>query len=90
MATVSVAPVALDTAGAGERKPARGVAATAVVVLAAAFLVLGHARLTMPFGDSHDGRNGAQWGLGSRDLRVEGPVTSHMGADLVAGPVRHP
>ncbi len=68
----------------------RLVAAAAVVVFAAGFLLVGHHRLTMPFGDSHDGRNGAQWGLGSRALRTEGPLASHMGADLVAGPVRVP
>ena len=37
-------------------------------------------RLTGPFGDSHDGRNAAVWATGSRALREEGPVSSHLGA----------
>jgi hypothetical protein len=59
-----------------------------IAVFALAFLAVGHQRLTMPFGDSHDGRNGTQWGLGSRALREEGVLRSHLGADLVAGGVR--
>ncbi|MFN8036506.1 MAG: hypothetical protein U0V73_11275 [Acidimicrobiia bacterium] len=44
------------------------------------FVVQGAARITMPFGNSHDGRNGAVWGLESRAIREQGPLASRLGA----------
>jgi len=38
-----------------------------------------------PFGDSHDGRNGAVWASGSHALRAEGPVAARLGARLDLG-----
>src|SRR5579871_1319225 len=92
MTVITAAPVhpAPVPAAPAARARTAVLAALAVAVFAVGFLVVGHQRLVMPFGDSHDGRNGTQWGLGSRDLRQQGPVTSHLGADLVAGARRQP
>ncbi len=76
--------------GPRHRPSTQTLAVVAVIAFALGFLIVGHQRITMAFGDSHDGRNGTQWGLGSRDLRTDGPVRSHMGADLTAGAVRAP
>ncbi|MBV8982468.1 MAG: glycosyltransferase family 39 protein [Acidimicrobiia bacterium] len=54
----------------------------AYALVAVVLAVLGvHAATAMsrPFGDSHDGVNGAVWGFGSRSLRKEGVVWSRMG-----------
>jgi|SRR5579871_668514 len=89
MTDTAVRPVGASRQAA-PRAPGRGPSwpVALIAVFAIAFLAVGHQRLTMPFGDSHDGRNGTQWGLGSRALREEGVLRSHLGADLVAGTVR--
>ncbi|MES4792128.1 MAG: hypothetical protein C4321_03345 [Chloroflexota bacterium] len=39
-------------------------------------------RITAPFGDSHDGRNGGVWGMAARAVRTHGIVKSRIGARL--------
>lgn len=51
-----------------------------LAVLSIVFVVDGAVRIGAPFGDSHDGRNGATWALGSRTLRELGWVESKGGA----------
>lgn len=57
-----------------------------VAALAAAAVVLaGITRVVNdPFGDSHDGRNGAVWARASREFR-EGPIESRLGARFEGG-----
>jgi hypothetical protein len=50
-----------------------------VVVLAVAFLVNASPWLGARFGETHDGRNAAAWGLASHALRTEGPIDSKLG-----------
>lgn len=64
------------------RTPWRGWIAV-VVVLAAigvGFLIYAAPQLGAPFGESHDGLNGAVWANGSRQLRDVGPIDSAFGA----------
>lgn len=57
------------------------VAAVAILgVFAAVFLAVALPRAAAPFGDSHDGRNAAQWALGTAAIREEGVVESRLGA----------
>ena len=65
------------------------------VVLAAVgigFLIYAAPQLGAPFGESHDGLNGATWANGSRYLRDVGPVTSALGGRRPGGTVyaNHP
>jgi 4-amino-4-deoxy-L-arabinose transferase-like glycosyltransferase len=51
-----------------------------LVAAGAWFLAVSLGRMTGPFGLSHDGRNGAVWGLGTQAIRDLGPVVSRLGA----------
>src|SRR5688500_10444119 len=64
----------------GPRDISRGAAVALLLVIVAVFLAQGSARLTAPFGESHDGRNGATWASGSRSLREHGVLDSVLGA----------
>lgn len=55
-----------------------------VVLLGALLLVHASAWLASPFGETHDGRNAAVWGLASRALRNE-PLGSDLGGQLGPG-----
>ncbi|MBV8985390.1 MAG: glycosyltransferase family 39 protein [Acidimicrobiia bacterium] len=57
----------------------RNVAYGLVAVLLAVLGVHAATAMSRPFGDSHDGVNGAVWGFGSRALRTDGVVWSRMG-----------
>lgn len=50
-----------------------------VVVLAVAFLANASPWLGARFGETHDGRNAAAWGLAARALRTDGPIESKLG-----------
>jgi len=52
--------------------------------LAVVFLLNASPWLGSGFGESHDGRNAAVWGLASRALR-EDPIKNHLGGDLGPG-----
>ncbi len=56
------------------------VAVILLLLLGAALVGAAGGRIERPFGDSHDGRNGAVWSNGSRALREDGPVASRLGA----------
>ena len=64
------------------REPHRGRALSLTILIgfSVLFLVGAAPRITEPFGDSHDGRNGAAWGLGSRAIREQGIIDSRAGA----------
>lgn len=51
-----------------------------VVVLGVAFLANASPWLGARFGETHDGRNAAVWGMSSRALRTDGPIASRLGA----------
>ncbi len=69
----------------GRRSRAGGRAALALVaVLGIAFLVHASPWLAAPFGESHDGRNAAVWGLASQAL-IHDPVGSRLGGRPPAG-----
>jgi 4-amino-4-deoxy-L-arabinose transferase-like glycosyltransferase len=63
------------------RTPSRGWIAVAVVLAAIGlgFLIYAAPQLGAPFGESHDGLNGAVWANGSRQLRDVGPIDSAFG-----------
>jgi hypothetical protein len=64
----------------------RWVAVVAVLVaVGIGFLVYAAPQLGAPFGESHDGINGAVWGNGSRYLREVGPVDSALGGRRADG-----
>ncbi len=80
--------------GDGVRRPGDGERALAVVLLALftlVFVVQAAPRIAAPFGDSHDGRNGATWALASRAIRDDGWFESAGGGRLGAdqGPYAH-
>jgi len=58
----------------------RRLPAIAVGIVVIVFLVVSAPMLNDRFGDSHDGRNGARWGLASRALRTDGVLASRGGA----------
>ena len=63
------------------------------LALGAAFLALSIPHFDAPFANSHDGRNGATWGLASRALREDGIIDSRAGAELAhdnGAYARHP
>jgi hypothetical protein len=63
-----------------EAQARRGKAGLLLLVLAAVvFLGYGWRTVAAPFGDSHDGRNGAVWAAGSQAIRQAGPVASRLG-----------
>jgi hypothetical protein len=70
----------------------RRLAPVVLALVAVWFLAASAPRLAGPFGLSHDGYNGATWGLGSRALREEGIVGSRLGAVRPDGAVyvNHP
>ncbi|GAC1314002.1 MAG: hypothetical protein NVSMB16_10740 [Acidimicrobiales bacterium] len=55
-------------------------------MFAGAFLAANATQIGAPFGDSHDGRNGAVWAAGSQSLRRYGPVDSKLGARREVSP----
>jgi 4-amino-4-deoxy-L-arabinose transferase-like glycosyltransferase len=55
-------------------------AVAAVALVAVVFLVNAAPRISMPFGGSHDGRNGALWASGARSIATDGLVASRLGA----------
>lgn len=57
----------------------RTVAAVLLALLAVGFLALSWSRITMVFGDSDEGINGAVWGADSRSLRELGIADSRFG-----------
>lgn len=57
-----------------------------VLVFAGLFLSINLTHIRSPFGDSHDGRNGAVWASGSRSLRRYGPMESRLGARRETSP----
>lgn len=63
------------------RTPWRGWIAVVVVFAAigVGFLIYAAPQLGAPFGESHDGLNGAVWANGSRQLRDVGPIDSAFG-----------
>jgi hypothetical protein len=67
-------------------RPAGTVLAWLLLALIALILVVGQgARMASPPGMSHDGQNLGVFALGSRGLRTDGPIESHLGADLSDG-----
>ena len=60
----------------------RRIAFGALALLVVVFLAQAWPRIDAPFGDSHDGQNGATWGLASRAIRDSGIVESRAGARL--------
>ncbi|MGZ4716963.1 MAG: glycosyltransferase family 39 protein [Acidimicrobiales bacterium] len=64
-----------------DSRATRAMIATALLLLAigAGFLWYAGPQLTAPFGESHDGLNGATWANGSRYLRDVGPIDSTIG-----------
>lgn len=70
--------------------PGRRLAWVLLAVFAIAFLTQAAPRISAPFGDSHDGRNGAVWGLLGRALREDGVVGSRFAHSAVLpGPYAH-
>ena len=58
-------------------------AARVVLALTAIILIVSQSgRMTSQPGMSHDGQNLGVFALGSRGLRTDGPIDSHLGADL--------
>lgn len=70
----SAAP-ALPTRGRAQRT----MVALVVVLLCGLFLANAASWLTSGFGESHDGRNAATWGAGSRAIREDGIIASRFG-----------
>jgi hypothetical protein len=67
------------------RRVERAVSIVLLALFALVFLVQAAPRITAPFGDSHDGRNGGTWALASRAIREDGWFVSAGGARLGAG-----
>ena len=63
----------------------RTLAIALLIGLSIVFLVQAAPRLNAPFGDSHDGENGAVWGLASRAIHDDGFVAFLAGARLANG-----
>lgn len=83
MSLVGTLPLDDQPAPPVTSRPPGIVAARVVLALAAIILILGQgSRMASPPGMSHDGQNLGVFALGSRGLRTEGPVDSHLGADL--------
>jgi hypothetical protein len=57
----------------------RIVACAILALVIVGFVAVSWQVLDSPFGDSHDGRNGAVWASGSRGLRETGPLASRLG-----------
>ncbi len=51
-----------------------------LILFAVAFLVQAWPRISAPFGDSHDGRNGGTWAVAAAVIRDEGDAKA--GAEL--------
>ena len=51
----------------------------ALLAVGAVFVLHSTSWLAAPFGESHDGRNAAVWGMASRSIRDEGVVRSRFG-----------
>jgi hypothetical protein len=62
----------------------RLIVAGALLLICLLPLLKGTMLLTAPFGDSHDGRNGAVWAAGSEALRGD-PIGSRLGAERLDG-----
>ena len=63
----------------------RRLALALLLIFASVFLLQAAPRIAAPFGDSHDGENGAVWGFASRAIRNDGFFGSCGGARLGAG-----
>jgi hypothetical protein len=63
----------------------RRLALALLLIFASVFLLQAAPRIAAPFGDSHDGENGAVWGFASRAIRNDGFFGSRGGARLGAG-----
>jgi hypothetical protein len=59
----------------------RLIAVVVVVVAAIVFLVDAAPRIAAPFGNSHDGMNGAMWASGAEAITDQGPIESRLGAE---------
>lgn len=77
-----------DTTDAVNRRIASRDARSAPVLVAifiVAFALQLLPRITAPFGDSHDGRNGGVWGMAARAIRHDGLMASRIGARIGKG-----
>lgn len=61
-------------------RPATTLSALALAAIALVFLLDAAPRIGLPFGNSHDGRNGAMWATGARAVVEQGPVAARLGA----------
>jgi hypothetical protein len=61
-------------------RPATTASALALVAIALVFLLDAAPRIGQPFGNSHDGRNGAMWATGARAVVEDGPIAARFGA----------